>query len=567
MARIRSSEVARPEDLVPILGSERGAAPSTQRLGPADPNEVFTVTICTRRRPDGAPVPDHRHFLAVHPGQWSRMSEAEFSSQYGASLEDIEKVKAFVDGRGLEVLGIHSARRTIIVKGDVAKMNAAFGVDLGRYERASPLPNRGSQRENYRGREGVVSVPRSLADIVVGVFGLDDRSVGGTNGAIPPGTTTVEVPTVARLYNYPANSAEGQTIGIFSRTGYAESDIAAYFEKLARPPPTLKDILLNGKTNDGVDGLGETTQDIEIAAAFAPGANINVYITTRDQQGWVQAINRVAHPDPTDASPSVLSCSYFIAEGDDPAAIAHSFGASIAFVNAVSSALQDAAMRGVTVCVSSGDHGTDSQVGDGKAHVQYPASDPWVLSVGGTTIGNISESSFDEYVWNDPDQSNRGVTGGGVSALFPVPSYQATVNIPASINDPSRPGRGVPDVAGNANKNSGYSGLVFGGVPTVGDGTSAAAPQWAGLIAVINAALGFNVGFVNPALYALESGCFRDILPGAGPTDNGNKGVRGYPAGPGWDACTGWGSPNGQQLLSGLKSFYAHADQIDVCQD
>jgi kumamolisin len=485
------------------------------------------------------------------------MSEAEFSLRYGASPEDIENVRAFVDGRGLEVLEIHSARRTITVKGNVAKMNAAFGVDLGRYERASLLASTGPQQENYRGREGVVSVPRSLADIVVGVFGLDDRSVGGTNGTIPPDTTTVDVPTVARLYNYPTNSAHGQTIGIFSRTGYAASDIASYFEMLGRPLPAMKDIFLNGKTNDGVDGLGETTQDIQIAAAFAPGANINVYITTRDQQGWVQAINRVAHPDPADAPSSVLSCSYFIAEGDDPTGIAHTFGASIAFVNAVSSALQDAAIRGVTVCVSSGDHGTDSQVGDGKAHVQHPASDPWVLSVGGTTIGNISEASFDEYVWNDPDRSNLGVTGGGVSALFPVPSYQAAVNIPASINDPNRRGRGVPDVAGNANKNSGYSGLVLGGAPRVGDGTSAAAPQWAGLIAIINAALGFNVGFVNPALYALGSGYFRDITPGGGPTDNSNKGVRGYPAGAGWDACTGWGSPDGQKLLSGLKSFYA----------
>jgi kumamolisin len=97
----------------------------------------------------------------------------------------------------------------------------------------------------------------------------------------------------------------------------------------------------------------------------------------------------------------------------------------------------------------------------------------------------------------------------------------------------------------------------LGGAPRVGDRTSAAAPQWAGLIAVINAALGFNVGFVNPAFYALGSGCFRDIMPGGGPADNSNKGVRGYLAGLGWDACTGWGSPDGRKLLSGLESFYA----------
>jgi hypothetical protein len=87
----------------------------------------------------------------------------------------------------------------------------------------------------------------------------------------------------------------------------------------------------------------------------------------------------------------------------------------------------------------------------------------------------------------------------------------------------------------------------------------AAAPQWAGLIAVINAALGFNVGFVNPAIYTLGSAYFRDIVPGAGPVDNGSSGVQGYPVGPGWDACTGWGSPNGEHLLAGLRSLYPQA--------
>ena len=255
----------------------------------------------------------------------------------------------------------------------------------------------------------------------------------------------------------------------------------------------------------------------------------------------------------------MFSCSYFIARGDDPTAIVHTFGASIAFVNAVSAALQDAAIQCVTVCASSGDHGTDSQVGDGKAHVQYPASDPFALSVGGTTISNVSGSSFDEDMWNDPTQTTVGITGGGVSALFPVPDYQAAVAVPASLNDPSRRGRGVPDVAGNADKRSGYGGLVFGGAPRVGEGTSAAAPQWAGLIAVINAALGFNVGFVNPAIYTLGSAYFRDIVPGAGPVDNGSSGVQGYPVGPGWDACTGWGSPNGEHLLAGLRSLYPQA--------
>jgi subtilase family serine protease len=128
-----------------------------------------------------------------------------------------------------------------------------------------------------------------LQDIVVGVFGLDNRRVGQHNNAEPPNTTTISVPTVAGLYNYPTNSAAGQTIGIFSGSGYAIADINTYFTNLGagHAAPTVTDILINGATNPGSDPLGETTQDIEIAAGFAPGAAVNVYITTPSQVGCV----------------------------------------------------------------------------------------------------------------------------------------------------------------------------------------------------------------------------------------------------------------------------------------
>lgn len=232
----------------------------------------------------------------------------------------------------------------------------------------------------------------------------------------------------------------------------------------------------------------------------------------------------------------------------------------------MSGAFADAAIQGVTICIASGDTGANSKVGgnpaawgffflpDNKAHVQFPGSSPWVLAVGGTTVGDVSGTSFDEYVWNDPspmDPSQWGTTGGGVSMFFPRPSYQSTANVPVSLYDGATAGRGVPDVAGNASLNSGYSGITVGGGAFIGNGTSASSPLWAGLIAVINAALGVSVGFVNPAIYALNGSGFRDIAPGAGPANNSNAGVTGYPAGPGWDACTGWGSPRGKALLLG----------------
>jgi len=254
---------------------------------------------------------------------------------------------------------------------------------------------------------------------------------------------------------------------------------------------------------------------------------------------------------------SVISSSFYISDGDDQTALLHA-GVSNAFIDQLSEAFRDATLQGVTICVASGDTGSMSKIRDGKAHVQYPASDPWVLSVGGTTIGNVNGNTFDEYVWNDPDPNSSdswGTTGGGISDYFALPSYQNRAVVPPSVND-NHAGRGVPDVSANASYKSGYADMIVAGQPSVGNGTSASSPLWAGLIAVINAALGGNIGFVNPAIYSLGSSVFRDILPGEGPADNSNAGVAGYPAKAGWDACTGWGSINGKSLLEGLRRFY-----------
>lgn len=543
-----------PEGYSRIEGSERRPSPKAKFLGAADPKETFTVSIVLRRRPEGQQLPDMESFAAP-PGERIHMSREEFEAKHGASPDEIEKVVEFVKSKGLKVVESHAARRTVIASGTAAQMNKAFGVTLGRYQHDIVVHHGEKPRsETYRGREGYVHVPKELSKVIVGVFGLDNRTITKHNSADPPNTKPITVPQVSKLYNYPNNSAAGQTIGIFSLSGYDIQDIKKYFAGLTGgyTMPTVKDILIDGATNPGSDPYGETTQDIDIAASFAPGSAINVYITTGNQKGWVDLINRVIHPNVGDAQCSVLSSSWYISNGDDANTLANE-GISTAFLNAVSTAFQDAALLGVTICIASGDTGTDSKVGDGKAHVQYPASDPWVLSVGGTTIGNVVGSSFDEYVWNDTFFGNaKGATGGGISDFFGLPTYQNNAGVPGSIND-NHVGRGVPDVAGNASPNSGYSGLFVAGQPDIGNGTSASAPQWAALIIAINAALGKNVGFVNPALYSLGSSVFRDIVGAPGPADNGLNGVAGYPAGPGWDACTGWGSPNGVALLNGLK--------------
>ncbi|MGH9635155.1 MAG: S53 family peptidase, partial [Candidatus Angelobacter sp.] len=553
-----------PKSYQRIVGSERRPSPKAKLLGPADPNEKFTVTIVLRRRPDGPAIPDHDFFLTTPPQQRQRMSADEFASKYGALPVDIEKVVAFAKSQGLEIVETHPARRTVVVSGTVAQMSKAFAVSLGRYEHEVSASGKGrkARTETYRGRNGFVHVPQELADSVVGVFGLDNRRVTKRNSGDPPGTTTITVPQIRQLYNFPTNSAAGQTIAIFSEDGYQTADIQQYFTNLSLTMPTIQDITVDS-SNTG-NGDPETTQDICIAASAASGAAISVYFTTYSQQGWVDLINRVIHPNSGDTSCSVVSSSFYVANGDDAAALAND-GVSVSWLNAVTAVFQDAAIQGVTICIASGDTGTDSKVGDGKQHVQYPASDPWVLSVGGTTVGNISGSSFDEYVWNDTTTvmgfNPTGATGGGVSEHFAKPSYQNSAGVPVSLNS-GNVGRGVPDVAANASANSGYpiplasAGSLGISNPFPGSGTSASAPLWAGFIAVLNAALGANVGFVNPALYAIGSSGFRDIVGAPGPADNGLNGVAGYPAGPGWDACTGWGSPNGLALLNGLRSIY-----------
>jgi kumamolisin len=562
-----------PKHHARLAGSELKLSHGIRHLGPADANEAVTVTIVVRRRASGSPLPDHDYFLRTPPARRRRLPTDQFAARYGAELDDLRRVSDFVTASGLRVLETHPARRSVKATGTVAQMNAAFGVTLGRYERTT-VRRRGGQPHavTYRAYEGFIHVPAELTEVIVGVFGLDNQPISKRNSNDPPGTAPIPTTTITSLYDFPTNAATGQTIGIVSLGGYDTSDVNAPFAT----PPTITPIDIDGASNLGAGfDSGETTQDICIAALAAPGAAIAVYFIPDSSLGWVDMVQRIVHPDPGDPVCSVFSSSFYISDGDDLETLANE-SISVAFVDVVSAAFHDAAIQGVTVCIAAGDTGANSKVGanpgawglgfpgDGKAHVQYPGSDPWVLCVGGTTIGSISGTSFDEYVWNDPPSNPQawGTTGGGVSAFFDQPSYQAAAGVPVSIND-GHIGRGTPDVAANASANSGYFGLTYEGNPFVGNGTSASSPLWAGLIAIINAALLENVGFVNPAIYALGSSVFRDIDPPPGPTNNSNAGIPGYTAGPGWDACTGWGSPRGTALLAGLHRLYGRVIAVN----
>jgi hypothetical protein len=522
--------------------SERHAARSAKRVRAADANEVFSVSVRVRRRPDAPPLPDMNHWAAtpVHARQY--IARDQFADRYGADPADLEQVVGFADNAGLKVVESSVSRRTIVLSGTVKQMNAAFGLDLGHYK---------SDHEEYRGREGFIHVPAALQNIVEGVFGLDNRRMArrATNG----GTITPLNPVqVAKLYGFPTSAnGSGQTIGLLEfGGGYRTTDASDYFttNKGIGPgfnAPALTAIGVDGVTNspDNSNSSAEVMLDISVAGAVAQGAKIAVYFAPFTEQGWVDivttAIQGVTKMPAGWAMPSVISISWDWGEFE----AFGSFTWSQAAIDAVSQTFQEAAALGITVFVASGDNGSNCQVGDGKAHCYYPASDPWITCCGGTTIENVSGSSFKEIAWND-----NGITGGGISDVFPLPAWQVGKGIPASVNPGGRVGRGIPDIAGYAN---GYN-IVLNGATSPGWwGTSETAPLYAGLIAVINSAIGRPVGYLNPVLYRLGASVIADINDGG---SNAVAPAPGYNAGAGWDACTGLGRLNGAALLAALQS-------------
>ncbi len=538
-----------------LKGSEHQHPPEHRDLSATAPGELVTVTLIVRRRAGAQPL-GLSDFSARAAAREEPLSHADFAAAHGADPRDVSAVEAFARTHGLQVLESDPARRSVVVRGPARAIDGAFAVELHDYQ---------SPDGKYRGHAGAASVPAGLAGVVEAVVGLDTRTVHARhfsrarrrNPADPPSTGTLTPAQVAQLYKFPAGGGAGQTIGIYEmqtsggNAGYTAADLAGTMQAFGGlPVPKPIDVSVDGFVNSGVSD-GETGLDITVAAAIAPGAAIAVYFTGGQTQNIVHALQRMIHPGAGDPQPTVISISYGWGPDDESA---QSF--SDQDYQQIDQLFQDAANLGITVLVSSGDSGAFVE-SKGVAQTSYPASEPWVLACGGTTVGNIGAASFDEYVWNDTGKAGPGATGGGVSARFPVPPYQSTANVPNRLST-GQAGRGVPDVAGNASENSGYVQFINGQSEPVG-GTSAVAPLYAGLIAVINGNLGRSAGFINPLLYALGASVCRDVVSPPGPADNSFGHVKGYPAGSGWDACTGLGSINGTALQQALQASPATA--------
>ncbi len=379
--------------------------------------------------------------------------------------------------------------------------------------------------------------------------------MGNGGGPSFPILTPLEV---AELYNFPTGptTAHNQTIGIVSASeAYWPSDIKQNFGPtgpgygLVEPEIVFPDDTLPAPdTSKASVPDEELTMDITIIGSVAQGAVLAVYPCG---ENTIAALTAAIHPT-TEPKPSVISISWDGLEDspmDDPSTAT------------MASLFADAATLGVTILVASGDGGASCRLNDGEVHVLYPACDVGVLSCGGTMITTVSGAAFDESTWNDSvlqKDPDLGATGGGVSRYFPLPSWQADAKVPVNFTTGYN-GRGLPDVAGNASGMSAYK-LVYGGIVTTNGGTSAVAPLYAGLMAIVNAAMGSQVGFVNPVLYKLGgTGIFRDINDGQNNQLYGYMPAAPYVSGPGWDPCTGWGSINGKNLIQALKQMKARS--------
>jgi kumamolisin len=524
---------------VSLPKSQRKLLPNSRLTGRVDPSEIASLTIHVRSI--GDPKALEAEVLAksrLPVSKRTYLTREDLARLHGANPADLDAIEQYAQKHDLLVVHRSAAERSIVLKGKLGDLLKAFPANVQMYHHAIGI---------YRGRQGEVQVPQELFDIVTGVFGYDTRprhrhSVSSADG--PGGQNGVAATEFAKRYNFPTQfDGTGQTIAIIELGGgYTNSDLQVFFQEIGVPLPTVTSVSIdhagnNPTTPDSADG--EVMLDLEVAGAVTPKAKFVVYFApNQGDQGFLDAINAAIND--TERKPSVISISWGGPEDSLDQQTLDAF--HNLFVNA--------AAVGITVCIASGDHGTadlDAFHWDGKIHVDHPACDSMVLGCGGTQIDNNVD-----VVWNDgtpfdtstPD-GGGWASGGGISELVGVPDYQQNANLPVSI-DNGKPGRGVPDIAMSATN---YFTRVDSSEGASG-GTSAVAPLMAALVALLNQAKNKPVGFLNPFLYAnVSKGVVHDVTSGTNAIKNT---VKGYTAGPGWDACTGLGTPDGRAILENL---------------
>jgi kumamolisin len=530
---------------VKLEGSHRGKDPDARKIGEVNPRQHIAVTIGLA----GPKLPTANDAI----GQ--TLPPQEFAKRYSASQADADKVAVSLKKFGLKVDSIFLPARIMKVSGTAKAMEAAFHPHM--------VLMHSKQDGDYRGRTGRLQIPAELQSVVTGVFGLDQRRMARRAAkSMSTGKTTLAPMSPAALeqrYNFPPGNAAGQNIAIAEfGGGYIASDAQAYCAKYGRPMPNIvaqavdapaytlaqMHALPAAQQTPALQTSAEVMMDVEIIAGLCSGANITVYFSSFDQRGWVDLLSAVIA-----APPVALACSWGAPEeysGWSPDAIA-----------AIDDRLNALRLLGVTACICAGDDGSGDQLTDGKYHVHFPGSSANALSVGGTMLTGSGNAVEEVTWWVSPGQRNGnggGATGGGVSTLFPRPQWQK-VKV-KSLNAGAKAGRVTPDIAALSGPPN-YD-LILLGQSAPNGGTSASTQLWASLIARLAAGLPASKKqrFLTPLLYqplgnsTVGAVATRDITVGnnASLPEPG----KGYKAKAGFDACTGWGVPDGAKLQEAL---------------
>ncbi|MFI6542284.1 protease pro-enzyme activation domain-containing protein [Streptomyces prunicolor] len=445
------------------------------------------------------------------------LTKAQFAARFGRTDAEVKQVKDFLRAQGLTVGKVHSGNLLVDASGTAAQLEKAFDTKLSTWKDAK------SGRAFYA-NETAPTLPTGIAGLVSDVTGLNNRvqlhhqgsaKVNPHNG--PGGGYTPA--QIKGGYNVSSTyTGSGQKIALLEFDGFAQSNITKYDTNysLGSPTPTVSKV--DGGSGALGDGQVEVELDIEVLHAIAPKANVTVFEGPNSDAGEVDTYQAIV-----DSGIPTTSISWGASESQR----------TTSNINAVDAVFKAGAAEGLGFYAASGDDGSDD-AGDGTTTVDYPASDPYVTGVGGTTLTVTSANAWSkETAWSGG--------GGGKSSVFKIPSWQTAVQKTAGGGF-----RQVPDVSALANPSPGVSIYSQGSWGTVG-GTSAAAPEWAAFGALYNqraAAAGkANLGFANPALYTASGTGFHDITSGS----NGA-----YSAATGWDFTTGWGSYNAATLETKL---------------
>jgi hypothetical protein len=455
----------------------------------------------------------------------------QFADRFGPTAGAYQALEQTVAANGLVISKTYANRMVLDVYGPAGVVEPFLNVHL--YHALSP------DGHVYRVADRFPAMTEPLADLGAGVVGLDDapavRPHLQTGLAVLPHavpSTGLTPDEIRQAYDIPSTPASGQTVALVEFDGYTPGDIQQYRSKFNISGTPLQNVSVDGATNTPGKGAGEVTLDIELVLALDPnGAGILVYEGPNNGQGGLDTYALIASQD----SAKLVSTSWGMPEDQEDAG----------YLNTEAQTFAEMAAQGQSIFAAAGDNGAYD---DGSSlSVDDPASQPMVAGVGGTTLNtNTSNSYQSETTWNS---GADGATGGGASGFWPIPLYQTDAEL-------SGPKRLMPDVAIDADPNTGYA--VYFSDPQYGTGwyvyggTSCGPPLWSSLIAMTNeqrASSGLApIGFVNPAIYTLATSSayhsdFHDITTG-----NNNF----YQAGPGYDECTGWGSPNGTPLIAGL---------------